>query len=321
MTEGVSAGILGISLIEDQLRIVEGRKEADEFQVTRVAHGRVRHVFNLEAFADKKMSRRFAEDINRLYETQDFDASHAAFSLDSGMVLIKKIPVDNQLSDSAMGDQIGWEVGQFTIADADEYIVDYEEILSQSSNGSAKDMLVVVVRKKIVEYLRQVFSHTDLQLKVVDVDLFSAQRALQLNYDYNQSERIGLIDVEDKKAHFSILSGRSYHLSQEVAFPANNHESENKDETAARIISKELKRIVMDEQIGKGVEDLSEIYLYGEAVEDKVLEELQDSYNVSINRANPFKKVKMGSQVADEINATRPERFMISVGAALRGIQ
>ncbi|MCG8606198.1 pilus assembly protein PilM [bacterium] len=321
MTQEVSAGILGISLIEDQLRIVEGRKEAEEFQVTRVAHGRVRHVFNLEAIADKNMSRRFAEDINRLYATQDFDARNAAFSLDSSMVLIKKIPVDEQLTDPEIGQQIQWEVGQFTIADVEEYIIDYEEILSQSRNGSIKEILVVVVRKKIVESLRRVFSHSDLQLKVVDVDLFSAQRALQQNYDYNQSERIGLIDIEDKKAHFSILSGRSYHLSQEVFFPANNHQMDNKEETAARIISKELKRIVMDEQIGKGVEDLSEIYLYGEAVEDKVVERLQNSYNIRINRANPFKKVRMGSQVADEINETRPERFMISVGAALRGIQ
>lgn len=321
MSQEASSGILGISLLGDQLRIVEGRKESGELQITRIAHGRVRQLFNFEAFSDNSAARRFAEDINRLYETQDFQEKQAAFSLDSAMVLIKKVPIDKELADSKIEEQIKWEVGQFAISPINEYIIDFEEILSTSKKGSAKDMLVVAVRKRIVEYLRQIFSHTDLQLKVVDVDLFSAQRALQLNYKVGNSDKIGLIDVQEDRAYFSILTGRNYYLSQEVIFPTTDPESENKEDATARIISKELKRIIMDEQLGKGIEDLSQIYLYGEAVEDRILEGLQGNNEVNVKRANPFKEVKLVSEIKEEINEGRPERFMISVGAALRGIQ
>jgi Tfp pilus assembly PilM family ATPase len=105
-----------------------------------------------------------------------------------------------------------------------------------------------------------------------------------------------------------------------VAFPANNH-PDNWDDSATRLISKELRRIILDNQLGRGIEDLKEIFLYGEAVEDKVLEGLQNSYDVRIDRANPFKKVKLMASARDELNRERAERFMVSVGAALRGIQ
>lgn len=319
MAQEEITGILGISLIDDQLRIIEGRKSFNEFQISLITQGRVRHSFSFEVFSDKGMARRFAEDITRLYETQNFQVKNAAFSLDSQMVLIKKFPVDKDLSGDKLEEHMNWEVRQFTISPIEEYVVDFEQ-LKTNSHGT-RDMLVVVVRKKIVEFVKEIFKHTNLQLKVIDVDIFSAQRALQINYDYGNTERIGLIDVEEKKLHFSILEGKNYYLSQEVAFSVNNRNLDMEDESKARLISKELRRIILDNQLGRSVEDLDEIFLYGEALEDRLLEELQNTHDVRIDRANPFRKIKLVSQAKESVSQLRSERFMISVGAALRGIQ
>lgn len=321
MTLEADSGILGISLIHDQLRIVEGAEHSNEFQISKIANGRVRQPFSYDVFSDKNIARRFAEDITRLYEGQEFTAKEVAFSLDSQMVLIKTIPIDKELPESKIEEQVNWEVRQFSISPTNEYIIDYERTLSEPQNGAFNHLLVVVVRKQIVRYLRQVFNHTDLRLKVIDVDVFSAQRALELNYDYQSSDKIGLIEIEERKAHFSILSDRNYYLSEDIELPSNSSESEQQDETAARVISKELRRIILEQQIGKGPEDLSEIILYGEAVEDQVLEELQKNHDLRIHRANPFKRIVLTENARNEINQERAERFMISVGAALRGIQ
>lgn len=321
MTQDESIEILGISLIDDQLRIVEGKRPSTkEFQITQIAQGRIRQPFNFEVFSDKNMPRRFAEDITRLYETQNFQVKDVAFSLDSRMVLVKKLSIDRNLDVDKIEDHVKWEVRQFAISPVDRYIIDFEE-LNSNADGPLNSMLVVVVRKKIVQFLRQVFKHTDLRLKVVDVDIFSAQRALQLNYDYNKSDKIGLINVEEKKIHFSILKGRSFFLTQDGPSLKKNNNLEISEESTTRLISKELRRIIMDHQLGKGVEDLNEIFLYGEAVEDGVLEGLQNSYDVHIDRANPFRKIKLLSQAKEDITQARSERYMISVGAALRGIQ
>lgn len=320
MAEVEHTQILGISLIDDQLRIVEGRRSSNEFQIIQLAQGRTRHPFNFEAFVDKNMPRRFAEDITRLYETRDFQMKQAAFSLDSRMVLIKKLPVDNKLDADEIEPQVNWEVRQFTISPVSEYIVDYEPLKSNGTDAN-QDMLVVVVRKKIIEFLKEIFKHTDLQLKVIDVDIFSAHRALQLNYDYNNVAKIGLIDVGERKIHFSILKERKYYLSQDITFPAIDKNHENRLDSTTRLISKELRRILLDHQLGQKIEDLSEIFLYGESVEDGILEALQNNHDVRIERADPFRKIKLMAKAKENIGESRAETYMISVGAALRGIQ
>ncbi len=321
MTQEEQAGIIGLSLIDNQLRIVEGVKQLpNEFEVTQLAQGRVRQPFNFDVFADKNMPRRFAEDISRLYETQDFKVKDVAFSLDSRMVFVKKISVDAQLEPDLLKDQIKWEVGQFTVSPVKDYIVDFEN-LNSNTNGSLSSMLVVVVRKKIVKFLKELFKHTDLRLKVIDVDVFSAQRALQLNYEYNIEDKICLLSIEENKIYLSILKGKSFFLTYDV--PLQDEKGvELSIESTARLISKELRRIILDNQLGKGVEDLSDIFLYGDAVEDGLLEELQNSYDVHIDKANPFRKIKLPARIKeDEAVQSRFERYMVPIGAALRGIE
>lgn len=319
MTPQENTGILGISLVDNQLRIVEGRKNLNEFQVTQISQGRVRHPFNFEVFSDKGAVRRFAEDITRLYETQNFQIKSASFSLDSRMVMIKKLPFDQDLSGNQLEEQMNWEVRQFTISPIEEYIVDFEK-LSSTANGRICNVLVVVVRKKVIEFLKELFRHTNLQLEVIDVDIFSAQRALLINYDYANTDRIGLIDIEEKIVHFLILEGKNYYFSQDISLSVNQRPHETKNESLARLISKELRRIILDHQLGRSVEDLNEIFLYGEALEDRLLEELQNTHDVRINKANPFRKIKLIEQPKEVLEQLPNERFMVSVGAALRAI-
>lgn len=320
MAQAGYEGILGIQLVDDQLRIVEGRKVQDEaFEITHIAQGRTRNPFNFEALIDPNMPRRFAEDITRLCESQSFDSTKVAFSLDSRMVLLKKLAMDAGLEESLVEEQIGWEVKQFATSSPDDYVVDFGK-LENGDGDNFKDMLIVVVRKRIIRFLKAVFKYTDLQLGSVDVDVFSAQRALHLNYDYQGDQKICLINIEEQKLHFSIMKGRNFFLAQDVNVGQNNGNLDISIESRTRLISKELRRIMLDNQLGKGVEDLNEIYLYGEAVEDGVVESLQNSYNVKINRADPFRKVKIVAEAKDEIGESHSERYMISVGAALGAI-
>lgn len=320
MTQEESAGILGISLVNDQLRVVEARLQENEFHITHLSQGRIRLPFNFELFEDKNNIPRLAEDLNRLFEAEKFEVKNVAFSLDSQMVMVKKLPVDTALDTERVEEQINWEVRQFLISPVKEYVVDFEKLNSEHANGVG-DMLVVVVRKKIIQFLRQVFKQTNLKLKVVDVDVFSAQRALQLNYDYEADDVIALVEVEENKIYFSVLKGRNFYLTQEAYTPVQKNGVLDTEESVVRLIAKELRRIIIDHQLGKRVEDLKEIFLYGEAVEDGILEGLQNNYDVHIDRANPFRKVKLTMGEPGQGLPERVERFTVSVGAALRGIQ
>jgi Tfp pilus assembly PilM family ATPase len=72
--------------------------------------------------------------------------------------------------------------------------------------------------------------------------------------------------------------------------------------------------------LGKSVEDMRAIYLYGDGVNDDILETLQNTHNVRIDRANPFKKLRIASQGGEALAPSQPEAFVIPVGAALKGL-
>jgi type IV pilus assembly protein PilM len=319
MTEDRQEGFVGISLTHDHLRMTEGARSSGEFLITNLAQGRLRQPFDFQVFSEKNYIPRFAEDINRLYQASHFEGRHAAFSLDSRMVLVKKLPIDPDLAGEELHEHVLWEARQFLLSPLAEYNIAYER-LEPTEVEPEPHVLVVAVRKSIISYLRQVFEHTDLHLDVVDVDIFAAQRALERNYESLSDEHVALVDVGEQALHVVLLRNGEYFLSQEVPFPADETKTllQSDAERLAKLIARELRRILLDNKLAKAIEELDGIFLYGEGVDDEVVEALRNSHDVRIERVNPFKKVRLkADRTADR--HLRPETFTVAVGAALRG--
>ncbi len=314
-------GMVGISIRDTTLRMAEATHAGAESRISRLSQGRVRTAFNFTSLQDQSLIRRYAEDINRLYETADFQISSGVFILDTNMVMIKKIPVDANLQGERLKDHVRWEVEQFMINPLEHYIIDFEP-LAADNGKDYKQVVVVVARRMVIDYLKEIFKNTDLQLRAIDVDIFAAQRVFAGNYDISKDEYVALIDLRKDSFQFSIIKGSGFYLSQDLDFH-QDHDGEalkRDGEHQARLISKELRRIIIDNKLGKSVEDVHAIYLYGEGVTDGILEALQNTHNVRIDRANPFKRIKLASQGSDPIFQSQPETFVIPVGAALKGL-
>jgi hypothetical protein len=87
----------------------------------------------------------------------------------------------------------------------------------------------------------------------------------------------------------------------------------------SQLISKELRKLLLDHKLGEKIENFNRIFLYGDMVQDDMLELLQNTYNVRIDRANPFRRLRFAQNVSvDEYIWSRPETFTICVGSALR---
>jgi Tfp pilus assembly PilM family ATPase len=214
-----------------------------------------------------------------------------------------------------------WEVEQCMINPLDQYIVDFY-LLPAEEGKDFEQILLVIARRLVIDYFKDIFKNTDLQLRAIDVDVFAAQRVFVGNYDAGQNEYVALVDVRKDRFLFSMMKGGSFYLSQELDYQSEDPADPQKRdiEHMARVISKELRRIIIDYKLGKSVEDMRAIYLYGDGVNDELLETLQNTHNVRIDRANPFKKIKIANQAGDSMASSQPESFVIPVGAALKGI-
>lgn len=314
-------GLIGLNLRDDQLRVVEVSSTELSRQVTGIAETDLRAPFAFETIGDNSAIRLMAEDIQSAIENGKFQQRSTALSIDSDFVLIKKLPVDNSLEGEELRDHVRWEVSQLMIDEPQKFLVDFDVLNMTDRTSGAKQLVVVTIRKAVVEFLREIFAQTTLRLRAIDVDVFSAQRVLSETQELSPEQKVALIDIRKRNLQISILYNGFYFVT-EIPMPVEEgiEIGSNRDEILARVISKELRRIILDHKLGKNVEDLSDVFLYGDGVEDGMVEQLSQAHNVNLRRFNPFEKIPIAGSVTNPALADRPESFVISLGAALKGL-
>jgi len=312
--------MLGVVFKKDKLKIVEVEKSAgNQFRINRIMEGKLDFPFTLESILEKKHIDIYAKNLREYIDRHGFNGQGAAFSLSSDYVIIKNYPYDDNFSEREIVDQVDWEVKQFSYSENDEYIIDFQKI-TPSHNKSQKEMIIVAVRDAVVSYIKSIFKHARISLQILDTDVFSAIRAIRTNYEIRDCAICGLVGIDNHKIQISIVDSGEFYYTQQISFNLDAGEASlivNDD--IVKIISKELKRIILDKKIGEKIEDLTRVFIYGDMVQDDVLKVLQNTYNVRIDRANPFRQLRFAQNVVVDKNIwSKPETFTVCVGSALR---
>ncbi len=314
-------GLIGISVRDTVVRMAETVAGDQGRQIVKVVKGSVRYPMELKSLEKSDFAKVLSDDINRLYEMAGMRTTRAAISLDSDMVLIKKIPLDGNLDGEELREHIHWEVSQCVINPIDNFNIGYQILNAGSNSEYERAVVLVLIRKEVVESIKELFAGTSMQLRAIDVDIFSAQRVIETTYNFDPENKVALVDIRRKNVQLSILY-HDYYLSQEVGYPVDEDGSFSTEngEHLARIISKELRRVILDNKLGKSIEDMHEILLYGDAVDDVVIESLSSAHNLNIHKVNPFEKITIIATPEEQEVTDHPEAYVTSVGVAIKGL-
>ncbi|MBN2008652.1 pilus assembly protein PilM [candidate division KSB1 bacterium] len=320
MTDTNVDTLVGIVLKNENMKIVEIESSGgDQFRINKITEEKLDIPFVAETIKDGSYVSDFADKIANVLDKHGFSTEHAILTVPNDMLVIKKYPYDNDFSDEEIIDQVDWEVKQFSYSPDDEYVIDFGK-LTHSRATEHNELVVVAVRKAVVGFIKEVFTRANVKLRVVDAEVFAAIRAINKNYEARDGDVTALINIEQQGIQFIIIDSGEFFTSYQIPLQFKPDDPENsKTETIIKMTSKELKRIIIDHKLGEKIEDLSRIFLFGDLVLDPVLETLQNSYNVRIDRANPFRRLRFAPNVSvDEYIWSRPETFTICVGCALR---
>ncbi len=314
-------GLIGISVRDTVVRMTETITSGQGRQIVKVVRGSVRYPMELTSLEKSDFAKVLSDDINRLYEMAGMRTTRAAISLDSDMVLIKKIPLDANLEGEELREHIHWEVSQYVINPIDNFNIGYQTLNVGTNSEYERAMVLVLIRKQVVESIKELFAGTSMQLRAIDVDIFSAQRVIETTYNFEAEKKVALVDIRKKNVQLSILYN-DYYLSQEVGYPIDEDGtfSTENGEHLARIISKELRRVILDNKLGKSIEDMHEILLYGDAVDDVVIETLSSAHAINIRKVNPFEKITIIATPEEQEVTDHPEAYVTSVGVAIKGL-
>lgn len=326
MASELKHDLVGVSISGQMIKLVEVEFLGGQYQIKKIIEKDANLSFDFYSAIHEGDSTRkvIANLINDAIDSSRITARNVAFTLDSQVVLVKKIPIDADLPEHEIENQVHWEAQQVVFKPLDEYIIDYNHFRSVNRQGQ-DELLVVMVKKAVIEFLVEMFKQTPLNLQIVDVDVFAAIRAIKANYEYKPEDKIGLVDIGWEGLKITLMTQGDYYLSTGFSFVTEQNGKKifsiPDDEQLGKLISKELRRIILDYKIGKYIEDLDRIFFYGELVKPSVIENLQNFYDVRINKINPFRKVRFTSvNVGDESIRSAPEKFVVCIGTALRNV-
>ncbi len=313
----------GIYLKRNNFKLVEIEKPSTgQLRINRLIQVKLDSSLDAKTIQNESQIVEIGKQVFEIFNAFNVETKNAIFTLESPFAFVKKFPVDSNILENDLIDQIDWEVKQFSFSPDDEYIVDFQQ-LNSSDEKPIKEIIVVSVREKIIQQLKKLFSAAKMPVSVIDLDVFAAIRAIEINYDLKAGELVSLVEIDNKGLQFTILKDKNFFLSQEVSLLKSGSDEEDlsaiDDIEIARVISRELKRIIQDNHLGENIECLGKIFLYGDAVRDNILENLQNNFNVRIDKTNPFRNLFIGPKVSiDESISSHPETFTVCVGSALR---
>ncbi|OGU70436.1 MAG: hypothetical protein A3H45_15510 [Ignavibacteria bacterium RIFCSPLOWO2_02_FULL_55_14] len=124
---------------------------------------------------------RFVEELRALIKRHNLIAESISFALPPDPLFINIIPVDRELVGAKLKTYLEWEMRQyFPDSGPKDFIVGSHII--PSSDGGAGQAFMVGLRRGIVEFVQRAAAELKLKMHLVDVDQFSTEKTVILNY-------------------------------------------------------------------------------------------------------------------------------------------
>lgn len=136
----------------------------------------------------------FVRELSSLLKRHKVSSQNISFALPPDPLFINIIPVDQTLQGQALKEYLDWEMKQyFPEAGARDFIVGSQVI--PSSDGGAQQAFVVGLRRGMVEFVQKAAAAMKMKMIIVDIDQFSTEKTVILNYPEILEHEIVLIGM------------------------------------------------------------------------------------------------------------------------------
>ncbi|HUV51238.1 MAG TPA: type IV pilus assembly protein PilM [Anaerolineae bacterium] len=155
-----------------------------------------------------------AASIRKLFNENDFKTQDVAISIGGLSVIVKKISVQTMTEDQ-LQKSINSEAEQYIPFAISDVNLDYQILGEAENNPNQMDVLLVAVKKEVVDSYVNLIEMAGLNPCVIDIDAFALQNIFELNYAL-EDEGIALIDIGASKTSLNILKGNSFLFTRDV---------------------------------------------------------------------------------------------------------
>jgi type IV pilus assembly protein PilM len=264
-------------------------------------------------------------------------------------VIIKKIYLPPGGDEANLEQQVMLEAGSAIPESLDNVTLDYQVV--GYTDREELEVMLVAVKKDIVNSYTSVIRDAGLVPQIVDVDYFALENMFELNYDVDETQVIGLVNVGARYCSINILrAGRSSFtgdipvggaeftdvLMRNLGVSADEAELLKAGGTArdlsreqidaaltpaVQLLVEEIHRALSFYWRSDAEEPLSAVYLSGGTARAQGLARLlSDRLETPVEIADPLARVTLGRGIDRDFVEANAASLAVTVGLAARRI-
>jgi Tfp pilus assembly PilM family ATPase len=307
---------LGLHLVGKNLRMIEAEKNGERLAIRTVSERILSVPFDLRAIGNEANAALFAGAINQMLDQKAIRTTTVSLALDRRMLFFKKIKLDQGLSETQVRDHVEWEIEQMLILPRNNYNIGHERLGDYGHQYNR--LLIAAVRKDVINYLNEIFSHTPLTLQVVDLDILSSIRALYASENRRPDMLSALVDFNEYGIDLPLIKDGKFAESTELpaSAAAATKIVDNGAEPVAHTISDALNHLMEQMDEDTVTKSLESIYLCGDQADVEVIPHLQGLQDTAdIRFADPFEHFNLYLEAeTDPLVKNKPEKFLATAG-------
>ncbi|MCP3984871.1 MAG: type IV pilus assembly protein PilM [bacterium] len=162
--------------------------------------------------------------IAQAIDTAGIKTKNVATAVSGHSVIVKKISLPVMTRDE-LEESIRWEAEQYIPFDINEVNLDFQILESGEVEGQM-DVLLVAVKKDLIDDYVQVISEAGLTASVVDVAAFAVENAYETNYDPNPNEVVALVNIGAQVVSINIVDHGVPAFTRDVSTGGNAYTEE-----------------------------------------------------------------------------------------------
>ena len=132
--------------------------------------------------------------IERIFSDNSIKTKEVAVAVSGHSVIVKKIRM-TQMKEEELRESIQWEAEQYIPFAIEDVNIDFQIIGSPAAQSQEMDVMLVAVKKDIVNDYQAIISSAGLHTAVVDVDAFALENAYTISYEIRPDELVALVNL------------------------------------------------------------------------------------------------------------------------------
>lgn len=160
--------------------------------------------------------------VNQIYAESGIKTKEVAVAVSGHSVIVKKIRMA-QMKEEELRESIRWEAEQYIPFAIEDVNIDFQIIGPPTTQSPEMEVLLVAVKKDVVNAYQAVISSAGLNTIVVDVDAFALENSYTISYEIRPNELIALVNLGAAVMTINILRDGVSTFTRDSAFGGSRY--------------------------------------------------------------------------------------------------